>query len=224
MLTSNLWDLNKQGTIILANSRYGSHFVAKVIEHLLKNQHTVTRHGELSLADESFVGIEAEMNGLENRPGYKIAIINDQLPKALVIAKPQLLDNWHVVRIMHNNKLRWFLSYWFFLMSRGPGADHHNTKQQVYLDQINTQQPVELSVWQIKMLCSTLNQTIINQQISCDFQLEFDDLADYAVGSDVAWLGNEYPNMQLSELFTNSEVIEKLLTNWPKEIPSAIRE
>ena len=224
MLTSNLWDLNKQGTMILANSRYGSHFVAKVIEHLLKNQHTVTRYGEVSLADESFSGIEAEMSGLENQPGYKIAIINDQLPKALVIAKPQLLDNWHVVRIMHNNKLRWFLSYWFFLMSRSPGADHHNTKQQVYLDQINAQQPVELSVWQIKMLCSTLNQTIINQQISCDFQLEFDDLADYAVGSDVAWLGNEYPNMQLSELFTNSEVIEQLLTNWPKEIPSAIRE
>jgi len=190
---------------------------------MLKSQCTVTRYGELGLADEVFGSIEAEMADLENQPGYKIAIINDQMPKALVIAKPELLNNWHVVRIMHNSKLRWFLSYWFFLMAKSTGADHHNTKQQVYLDQIHAQQPTELSVWQIKMLCSTLNQTIINQQISCDFQLEFSDLSSYAIGSEVAWLGNEYPDIKLSDLFTNSDVIEKLLTNWPKEIPSAIR-
>lgn len=223
MSTSNLYDLNKQGTIILANSRYGSHFVAKVVEYLLKSQHTVTRYGEFGLADETFSGIELEIINLEKQSGYKIAIINDQMPKALVIAKPELLDNWHVVRIMHNNKLRWFLSYWFFLMSKSPGADHHNTKQQVYLDQIDSQQPVELSIWQIKMLCSVLNQSIINQQIPCNYQLEFDDLPNYAIGSEVAWLGNDYPDVELSKLFSNSDVIEKLLTNWPKEIPSAIR-
>lgn len=225
MLTYKLYNPSKKGTLIIAGPRYGSHFLAQVVVDWLpaelKPEQDVGGHSEIGITDQRLFGVSDEIATLVQQPGYQVAIVNDQSAKLWIMSQPDLVKDWHIVRIIHNDKLHWFKSYWYFLMNSDSRFEHHGTSQSVYKEHLGQHGQYTITPNQIMSTGWILSQTLLNQHISCDEQIDYQELA--GLDTNVQWQGNEYLNIELPRLFTNSDVIEKLLTNWPKEIPSAIR-
>lgn len=215
MSTFNLYDLSKKGTLVLAGPRYGSHFLAQVITNQL-SAGKIGTHSELGLTEQMFYKVYEEVDNLEQCTGYQVAIINDYSAKLAIVSDPARFANWHIVKITHNNKLRWFKSYWYFLLNQGQGFGHHGTEQDVY--QLHQAQTGQHTITQEQMGIITWNlcRLLINQHIACNEQIDYSELSK--LETNVLWRENNYPDTSLSELFSNSDALEKLLTNWPKEL------
>jgi len=226
MSTFNLYNPAKKGTLILAGPRYGSHYLAQVVLDWLpvelKPVQGIGGHSEIGLTEQRFYGVFDEIDNLKEQTGYQVAIVNDQSAKMCMIACPELFRDWHIVRIIHNDKLHWFKSYWYFLINKDPGFAHHGTSAEVYKQHLDQYGPYTITPTQLMNTGWNLGQLLTNQYISCDEHIEYQELLN--LDTNIAWKHNGYPDVELSQLFANSDVIEKLLTNWPKEIPSAIRE
>lgn len=208
-------DLSKKGTLVLAGPRYGSHFLAQVISNQLYGGEIGT-HSELGLAEQMFYQVVNEVLELEQQPNYQVAIVNDYSAKLAIVSDPARFANWHIVKITHNDKLRWFKSYWYFLLNQGQGFEHHGTDQSVYqLHQAQTGQ-CTITHKQMEIITWNLCRLLINQHIACNEQIDYSELSK--LETKVPWKDNKYPDISLSEMFSNSTELEKLLTNWPKEL------
>lgn len=225
MLTFKLWDPAKKGTLILAGPRYGSHFLAQVIIDWLPNDlkpvQGIGGHSEIGITAQRFYGVINELSELKQQPGYQVAIVNDQSAKLWMIAQPELFNEWHIVRIIHNDKRHWFKSYWYFLSNRESGFNHHGTSSEIYTQHLKQHGPYTISPTQLMNAGWNLGQILTNQYINCDEHINYQDLPE--LDTSIEWQNNQYPDVDLSELFVNSDAIEKFLINWPKEIPSGRR-
>lgn len=224
-MSNKFYNPSKKGTLILAAPRYGTHFLAQVIVDLIpavsRPWQGIGEHSEIGITKQQFCGIEEELDYFNQQSGYQVVIANDLAAKMWMMTYPGRFDDWHVVRITHDNKVQWFISYWYFLIKHELEFGHHGTSRNVYKQHMDQYGPHTISSDQMMIVLWSLSQTLLNQHISCDEHVDYQELA--GLDTNVQWQRNEYLNIELSELFTNSDVIEKLLTNWPKEIPSAIR-
>lgn len=226
MSTFKLYDPAKKGTLILAGPRYGSHFLAQVIHNKLTStdlyESSLICEAELGHKSYHFVTAIDELKHLEQQNGYQIAILNVLPSKLMLVAYPALAKDWHIVRITHDNKVHWFKSYWYFLVANNPKFDHHSTSIDVYENFLKEIGKIELTDQMVNDTTSLLSQTLVNQHIDCDEHIRYTDLP-FLSNESVLWKQNNYPNLDITEMFTNSEEFNQLLTNWPKEVLSAIR-
>lgn len=220
-----LYNPNKKGTLILAGPRYGSHFLAQVVVDWLpadlKPAQGVGGHSEIGITEQRFFGVVNELDQVEQQLGYQTVIVNDQSAKMLMIAKPELFDDWHIVRIIHNDKVHWFRSYWYFLVTKDSQFGHHDVKVDVYQTHLDQHKKYTITAQQLMGVVWNLNQTLLNQYIDCDEQIEYEQLA--TLKTSVSWMANQYPDVPISEMFTNGTDIELMLQNWPKEVFSKVR-
>lgn len=226
MSTFKLYDSTKKGTLILAGPRYGSHFLAKVVLDWLpvelRPEQYIGGHSELGITNERFHGVINELDFLKEQSGYQVAIVNDVSAKLWMIAHPESFSkDWHIVRIMYNDKCRWFISYWYFLIKNKLQFGHHGTDADVYKQDLAQHGPYTITPNDIMNVSSALTQVLMNQHIECDEHIDYQELQ--GLNTNVQWIGNQYLDIKMSELFTNAESVEKFLTNWPKETYSGKR-
>ena len=225
MLMYKLYNPNKKGTLILAGPRYGSHFLAQVVVDWLpadlKPVQGVGGHSEIGITEQRFFGVVNELDQVEQQLGYQTVIVNDQSAKMLMIAKPELFENWHIVRIIQDNKTHWFRSFWYFLLANDAKFQHHGTDQTVYHEDLSQQGQYTVSPNQMMIAGWNLNQTLLNQYIDCDEHIHYEALPK--LETSVSWMANQYPDVPISEMFTNGTDIELMLKSWPLEVLSKIR-
>lgn len=220
-----LYNPNKKGTLILAGPRYGSHFLAQAIvdqlpEHLRQGA-VIGSHSEMGITAQRFFGVIGELDYLNSQPGYQVAIVNDQSTKMMMIARPELFDSWHIVRIKHNDKVHWFKSFWYFLLNNNSQFQHHGTDPELYQKDLNQHGQYTITPEQLMTVGWNLNQPLLNQYIACDEHIEYQDLS--SLETTVPWQSNQYPDVTIRDMFTNGTEVELMLQNWPKEVSSKVR-
>lgn len=228
----NLFNLEKKGTLVLASYRYGAHYLANKISDLLPlsvrpgANHRGLDFGlfHLTLGDTFFRWTKFNNNP---QPNYQIVVANHFSAKLLMLSNPELFDDWHIVRIVHNDKIRWFRSYWYHLVLAQPEFKHHGTNTASYQQDLNLHKKYNIDTTQFVSIMSALGQGLINQDISCDEHVFYEDLpliqSNLPSGPDSHWQPNQYPDVPLREMFEDGTYIENLMSNWPKEVLSKIR-
>ena len=221
-----LWDPNRVGTLILGNIRFGTHFLAKrVVEEVGKQCYN---HGEFLNYAWNDVVVD-QMKSLEHEPKYHVMTINN-LPSKMALKKaPEVLDKWHVIRINHSDKVRWFISWYFYFHSESSEFFqkqstilHNSTPRQAYLDYLS-KSPVNLDDKIIELACANLGMQLINYHIPVDEEIDYTQLKKIAHDR-VPWLENNYPSDLLSVMFSNSEHLESILKNWSHTIKGKFKE
>lgn len=131
---SDLIDIRRRGTLILGEFRTGSHFLAEVCEYLVKKQHmTCPPHVELLQTHGPF------SKSLDRSPadGYKIVIVNNSDHKQELVDNPHMIDDWVVIRLVPQDRVRWFLSWFFFIFHKltpSPHTEKNRPPQRARID------------------------------------------------------------------------------------------
>jgi len=225
-----LWNNDRRGTLILADHRFGSHFLQAVIVDRMAG---ACQSLGLGLCENWTVStpswlvdrreIETRLELFTNGPGYSCLIVNDALEKIAIAARPDLLSRWHVIRLVREDKIKWFISYWFYLhhkesdryrqRHRAEGFHHHNTPRDNYEVWIRNNGRMRLDGRDILDLQTSLACHLINLDIAADHEIEYEQLADLATAK-VAWQANQYPSDRLEDMFENADLLEGLLKLW----------
>lgn len=108
----NFVDVNKRGSLIVGDYRCGSHFLEKICCQEATNLGIIYR-SNAEWYHNSFIN---RFKKLHDDVEYQILIINHSQQKEKLL-ELGTLDEWHVIRIEHNDIYRWFISLYFFLMT-----------------------------------------------------------------------------------------------------------
>jgi hypothetical protein len=144
-----------------------------------------------------------------------VAIMNSVEPKFDLVAHPELLDEWHVIKLTRKNKVHHFLSYWFWekntMQQRFDDTGefkHHGTGNGVYRAALQQKQHCALSA-----VKNWLQEQLVLEFLPADYTLDYDDLGTAGAGL-IAWNPNHYGDITLADLFTNSAEVQDLLENF----------
>lgn len=109
-----LVDSSRSGTLILGEFRSGSHFLHGLIEDAALNLGlAINPLGELD-GGQPTDGAAVTINQLEaDRDSYHIMILNQTQHKIAVLDNKCPLTNWHVIRLVIDDRRRWFISWLF---------------------------------------------------------------------------------------------------------------
>lgn len=200
-----LIDTNKKGTLILSYYRSGSHFLSNLILEELQKRHirSVLLHEICN--DETVNDLKKVL-----KDKYAVAIMNVVNPKYDLIASPELLKDWHVIKLTRNNKLQHFISYYFWKKNTLDNQiyKHHNTPSSVYKSNLS-----DKIFYDINLVKHWLSELLILYFIHSDIELDYKDL-EYLATDTVKWLPNDYSEITLSDIFINGHDIEKFLMNF----------
>lgn len=113
-----LFDMSKHGTMIIGHTRCGSHFVQELIVNQIA---TATQAGRISARpviahgewQNDKVPTQIKLFKLERDPAYHVIVVNRLDIKSDLLNQHDLRD-WHVVRLTHEDKYKWFISWYFF--------------------------------------------------------------------------------------------------------------
>lgn len=109
-----LVDSSRSGTLILGEFRSGSHFLHGLIEDAAQDMGLPANPlGELD-GGLPTDGAAEMINHLEaDRDSYHVAILNQTQHKISVLDYQSKLSNWHVIRLVIDDRRRWFISWLF---------------------------------------------------------------------------------------------------------------
>ena len=124
--------------------------------------------------------------------------------------------------IIHNDKVRWFRSFWYFITADKEEFLHSGTDKTVYESHQTQTGPYQCSIQQINSVFGGITHTVLNQYIAVDEHIDYEDLA--TISTDDPWRANQYPDIALSEMFVNGQDFEALFESWPREKLSEIRQ
>lgn len=236
--TNLLWHPERRGTLIVGEPRSGTHFLQKVIRDRVQPFMPVSINDEIDLeiTPGGSSPTAGRLIGLEARDGYQVAIVNSSHGKAQLIADPELLHSWYVVRVTRQDKIGWFRSWAMFTLhvlgegNNPPGGTkpdmqflHHNTPQEVYLEGIRRQGPLRLDARMISQACANLYLQQLGDLIPADETVDYDDLYNYQT-EHTWWMENQYPEPEhhrdrSRQLFENwddiAPILEKLSPRKP---------
>lgn len=218
-----LWNLDRQGTLIFGDHRFGSHFLESVIADTLPvacrkrsvgicHQHQVPANSK-TLAAEDIVN---RFENLRDPPLYCTLIVNDPFEKIALMTRPDLLDRWHRIRLTHQNKTRWFISHWWYQRHERSGESkllHHNTPSYVYENYLDSSGLIRFSQADIRSMISLLGDHMLNYAIPVEIEIDYSELEDLQTPS-VPWMQNQYPYDRLEDFFTNPHEIQQVLAMW----------
>lgn len=121
--TGSLYSPDRRGTLLLGSYRMGTHFLQQLGAHQARAAGVIAvEHAELEQDPEAHVysaddWLPRYLCQLAQSPGYHLVIINHQRHKSALIDRSDILKDWHVVRVIEQDKTRWFKSFFFFLHS-----------------------------------------------------------------------------------------------------------
>ena len=202
-----MYNLDKKGTLVLSYYRSGTHYLQDTIVASLplsKRYDEICNNGTTQLQRTDTC--------------YMVAIMNSVEPKFDLIAHPELLQDWHVVKLTRKDKVQHFISYWFWeqntMQQRFDDTGkfkHHGTDSQAYKSFIN--EPQHYSISAVK---NWLQEQLILEFLPYDYSIDYNDL--HTIGnSPIKWQPNQYGNLTLCDLFTNGKEIQDLLENFKYE-------
>lgn len=118
-----LIDISRRGTMILGAYRMGTHFVQDLCDYharqagLLPIKHQEASHVEGNPRYVDMAQWNDYIDEMDRAVGYHLVIVNSMEHKSEMALRPDLLADWHVVRVVDYDKLRWFKSWFFFMQS-----------------------------------------------------------------------------------------------------------
>lgn len=205
---NNLYDLNKKGTLVLSYYRSGTHYLQDVIMLTLPN---TKRYGEI--CDDGTV-----KQLLQTSQSYMVAIMNSVEPKFNLVAHPEILKDWHVIKLTRKNKLQHFISYWFWeqntMQQRFNNTGkfkHHGTDNEVYVSALTKKQHCDISA-----VKNWLQEQLVLEFLPYNYTVDYDELGNIGDGL-ISWEPNQYGDITLNNLFTNGTEIQDLLENFKYE-------
>lgn len=225
-----LWNLDRKGTLILGDHRFGSHFLQAVIADCLGDRCrplglALCANGTDIIPSDAVdrADILCSFEQLTNAPDYSCLIVNDAVEKLTIMSRPDLLDHWHIVRLVRTDKIKWFISWWFYVRHtesnlhrrrmRPEGFHHHGTPRDNYQAWLGKQGRIRLDDRDILDLKLQLACHLLNYDIAADLEIDYEQLAALST-EHVAWKANEYPSSRLEDMFENADVLERLLLLW----------
>ena len=106
-------DLRKRGTLVLGEYRCGTHYLLLVAEEICRAHARLYKNH-----DEWFTtrgDTKTFFDSLSSDPVYHLVIIN-QLESKIEFMKSGIdLADWHVIRVVPDDRERWFMSWYFYL-------------------------------------------------------------------------------------------------------------
>lgn len=231
-----LFNPDKVGTMIVACPRFGSHYLELLVEervndHFKRWSESPGVHSLREIfADDNMPGDNDPGRFLQaiekyhDRPGYHTVIINSSLPKIVLMTRPDILARWHVVRITHVDKLRWFVSWWLFFMheksvwanSKQAAARpterfrHFGTSQETYDRALSNAPTYTLTTSNLWNIQASLFSHRVNDYMPADEQVDYADLK-YIYTVTAEWKANQYPDIDLDQWFTNADLVRVML-------------
>lgn len=113
---------SRRGTMIIGAYRLGSHFVHDLCCSRAREQGLdVVAHDELvgpSGAETDPEVFLQQLISIVSAPGYHVLILNELNQKSDLLDRPIMLNDWHVIRLIDDDKQRWFKSWFFYLQSK----------------------------------------------------------------------------------------------------------
>jgi len=118
--STSLIDLSKQGTLIVGSPRMGTQYLQSLCAHSVTELGCqVHEHGEIRHVPGGSRYVAPDTLGSflrQNQPDqYRLVIMNHSEHKIRVLDHPELLDDWHVIRLRDTDPYRWFWSWFLFL-------------------------------------------------------------------------------------------------------------
>lgn len=217
-----LWNPDRRGTLIVGDPRFGTHYLQSIVRDHVSATRPYDQNGEIDLAPivnwPRFV--RDKLQEMESRESYQIAIVNSVVAKTELIAHPEMLDRWHVIRLTRKDKISWFRSWALFFMhehsehnSGRASLLHHGTPQDAYVQSLADHGPVLLDAQNINQVGGNLGLQVLSFLVSADEEIDFDDLPGLQT-QHTWWKGNHYPDMGMDEMFSNYQEVEALLRLW----------
>lgn len=227
-----LYNRDRQGTLIIGDHRFGSHFLQAVIVERMGGD--CQPLGQPLSEDRGYRGSAPDFDGakvvdrlcdLTNQPGYACVIVNDMLQKLAISERPDLLSQWHVIRLTRADKIKWFISYWLYIHhpesdanrrgEKAEGFHHHGTPRDNYATWMRRNGRVRLDGQDILELQLTLAGHLLNYAIAADHEIDYEQLPALA-NHKVIWQANQYPSDRLADMFEDAHLLEGLLRLWGK--------
>jgi len=217
-----LWDPLKQGTLIVSDPRTGTHFLQRAVADRVGPHRAVVRNDEIDLdPTTAWPGsVGRVLDQLIGQDQYQVAIVNSVVAKTELIARPDLMRHWHVIRLTRRDKISWFRSWALFFLHahsehhRGDGPLlHHGTTQETYLHSLTSQGAIELDGHSVKDIGGNLSLHLLCKMVAVDEEIDYENLPALA-SQYTEWKANQYPEIGLDRLFTNWAEIEPLLASW----------
>jgi hypothetical protein len=206
---SNLYDFNKKGTLVLSYYRSGTHYLQDAIVAALPKSRRFDEICNDGTVDQL----------LKTDNQYMVAIMNSVEPKFNLVAHPEILDDWHVVKLTRRNKVQHFISYWFWeqntMQQRFDDTGkfkHHGTDNIAYTSAITQKQHYDISA-----VKNWLQEQLVLEFLPYNYTIDYDDLHIVGLDTTIRWQPNQYGNIALTDLFTNGDEIQDLLENFKYE-------
>ena len=217
----DLWDAGRRGTLIISDPRFGTHFLQKIVADRVRAHRAVDTNNEIDILPEADQPVRLTLTRLADQSHYQVAIVNSVNAKTELLADPDLLDQWHVIRLTRRDKVGWMRSWALFFLHQasevhGAGHDrllHHGTSSQAYIKSLHDSGPVELDPVVIKDIASNLCLHALSQLIPADEEIDYDELPDLQ-SEHTWWKGNDYPDLPMQALFPGYDRIRPLLEAW----------
>ena len=217
-----LWNPVCKGTLIVSDPRTGTHFLQSTVADLVAQHRAVSSNGEIDLEPtKDWPGSTGRiLRQLAQQDEYQVAIVNSVVAKTELIARPDLMTDWHVIRLTRRDKIGWFRSWaLFFLHEHSEHQDmsgclqHHGTAQETYLRSLDRHGPMQFDGLKVKSIGGNISLHVLAKLVAVDEEIDYDDLPALA-SQHTHWKGNQYPQVDLNRFFTNWPEIEPLLANW----------
>lgn len=225
MRQADLWNADRRGTLIVSDPRFGTHFLQKIVADRVRSNRGVDAHSEIDRLPETQASIDRTLARLAGQSNYQVAIVNSVNAKTALLADPDLMAAWHVIRLTRRDKVGWMRSWaLFFLHPASEVASthehpllHHGTPARSYIENLHQLGPVELNPAVIKDIVSNLCLHALSLLIPADEEIDYDDLPGIQ-SEHTWWKGNDYPDLPMQSLFTGYDRIEPLLRAWTPSV------
>lgn len=222
-----LWNPKKKGTLIIGSPRFGTHFLKNLVVHTVGEKNCSRFPENFDIHDNNLFPLEFHdrMQKAVLLDLYSVLIINDTWQKLMLLSNAKLLDSWHTIRVTHMDKIRWFISYWCYFRDRHSKLVdkengkfyHHATPSDFYSRYISTDSKIPLNRNDILAALSSLNEHTVSYGIEVDEEIDYSNLKNFQ-NNEIRWLENQYPTLNLEDMFSNVAGLKKILTLW-SEIP-----
>lgn len=221
MRQADLWNAGRRGTLIVSDPRFGTHFLQKIVADRVRPYRAVDIRSEIDKEPQADRPIGITLARLAGEIAYQVAIVNSVNAKTELLADPDLLDAWHVIRLTRRDKVGWMRSWALFFLHQASEVYsthddrllHHGTSAQSYIKNLHQSGPIELHPEVIKDIASNLCLHALSLMIPADEEIDYHELPGLE-SEHTWWKGNDYPDMPMQMMFSGYDRIEPLLQAW----------
>lgn len=108
-----LCDMSKHGTLVLGEYRCGSHYLLNIAGEICRaHARLYKNHGEWFTTRGD---TKTFFDSLSSDPVYHLVVINQLESKIELVQSGIDLEDWHVIRVVPDDRERWFISWYFYL-------------------------------------------------------------------------------------------------------------